>query len=558
VWRRIGRVLRQPLLAGLLLGGVYLLLSFAMSPRGYLGTDTGAKVATLDVMVTRGQWQPGIGYWAEDHDPTGRLHPILDARPSDGDWVHVTTLPMLLLGRPLYAAGGYRLALLLPMAGAIAAAFASRSIARRAVSTADEGVGWTAFWVVGLASPIAVYALDFWEHAPGVACMVGAVALLAAILDGSRHRGWAVAAGALLGASATMRTETFVYALVAVGLACAALLWTSRSLWPPTAVGALAVAGFAAPWFGNVLLERALGGNDRGARVAGATRGAAVADLAHRAREAWTTLLALRPADRSELAGLLFAALVVAALVYSRRSKERVAAGLLVVAGALQGLAILSGLNFVPGMLVAAPIAVVGVVWWPRAGSVGARYSLAVAVTSLPLVWLFQFLGGAGPQWAGRYALSSCILLVALGVAALHRSDSRVLAVGLIGLSALVTTSGVLWLAERSHAVDDYFEMLVRRPEDVVVVRNGFFVREGGPAYGERRWLTAVTDADLRAAVVVVAAAGERSFAVLDDRVTAPDAIGPARLVSTDRTTLVGTDLYLHSYQLPDRTNISS
>ena len=126
--------------------------------------------------------------------------------------MHVTTLPMLELGRPLWNLGGYRLALLLPMAGAVGAAFASRSLARR---SAGEAAGWWAFWVVGLASPMVIYALDFWEHAPGVACIVGAVALLAAIVDGAPVPARALGAGALLGLAATMRTEALVYTLVA-------------------------------------------------------------------------------------------------------------------------------------------------------------------------------------------------------------------------------------------------------------------------------------------------------------------------------------------------------
>src|SRR3546814_12247060 len=101
-----------------------------MSPGGYLGTDTGAKVATLEVMDQRGSAKPQLGYWAEQWDPDGSLHPIYDSDPIDGEWVHVTTLQMLELARPLYALGGYRLTLLLPMAGAVGAAFA-RSDERR-------------------------------------------------------------------------------------------------------------------------------------------------------------------------------------------------------------------------------------------------------------------------------------------------------------------------------------------------------------------------------------------------------------------------------------------
>ena len=69
----------RPLPASFLLLAAYAVLSLFMSPGGYLGTDTGAKVATLDVMHERGTARPVLGYWAEDLDPTGELHPIYDA-----------------------------------------------------------------------------------------------------------------------------------------------------------------------------------------------------------------------------------------------------------------------------------------------------------------------------------------------------------------------------------------------------------------------------------------------------------------------------------------------
>lgn len=549
----LARVCR-PLPAAAVLLSVYVALSFAMSPGGYLGTDTGAKVATLDHMVEEASWQPDLGYWAEDLDPSGHLHPIYDSRRIDGGWVHVTTLPMLLLGRPLYAIGGYRLALLLPMLGAIGAAFAARSLARRATGgDQDDDVGWTAFWVVGVTSPLVIYALDFWEHAPGVACMVGAVALLALILTGDRRPGWAVVAGALLGLAATMRTEAFVYALVAVGLACVLELGSSRSIRAPVQIGALSLVGFAGPWIANMLLEQWIGGNDRGARVAlasGGGGGGGGHDLGARLHEAATTMLAVRTFDGAEIVGGVFAVALAGAVVFSRSRDGRVRTILLGVAACIQLLAVLSGLDFVPGMLVAAPMAIAGLVRWPPADCRGARYALAVAVGSLPLVWAFQFIGGSRPQWAGRYALASCILLVALGVAALHRSADRIARLSVVGLSAVVTISGVFWLSQRSHAVGDYFGALADRPEDVLIVRNGFFIREGGAAYAGEHWLTAVTAQDLHDAVFVVRRAGFDTFGVLDGEADAPRDLDGATLTSTAALPILGSALYLHSYEL--------
>jgi hypothetical protein len=535
----------RPLLAGLVLLLAYVALSAVTDPGGYLGTDTGAKVATLEVMVERDSWRPELGYWAESLDPDGDLHPVYDALPRGDDWVHVTTLPMLVAARPLYELGGYRLALLLPMLGAVAAAFAARALATRLGG--DPAAGWFAFWLVGLGGPMAVYALDLWEHAPGAACMVAAVAVLAGVVDGDRHPAWGAVAGALLGTAATMRTEAFVYTMVAVGVA-AALLALGRRVREAATTGVAAVAGFAVPWAANGLLEGALNGVERSDRVASVTsRG--LDDLALRGREAATTMLAIRPSDGAELIGVLVVALVVGAVLAAGRRPELVRP-LLLATGALHLAVLAGGPDFVPGLLVAAPAAVVGLLAIPAAGPPSARYVWATAVLALPVVWAFQYTGGARPQWAGRYILVSGLLLVVLGAVRLHRSSSSSLRWGVVALSALVTASGVVWLAERSHSVDDYFAELVERPEEVIVVRNGFFVREGGAAYVERRWLTAVSDEDLDAAIEVVERSGATTFGVLDNQPTAAPTLAGATLVGTTEREVAGTAFFLHSYRL--------
>src|SRR5438132_11672 len=205
--------MRRTLVGCVLLLAVYVGLSFANDPHGYLGTDTGGKVATLRTMQQHGGLNPDVGYWAARWDPKGGLHPLFYTAHIGGKWVNVTTLPMLYPAEPLYRLGGYRLILLLPMLGSVLAALAARVLARRL-----GGGGWVAFWVVGLASPLAIYALDFWEHSLGVALMAWAVVLLVDVVEG--RAGWraVLGAGLLFGSAATMRTEALVYALVATGV----------------------------------------------------------------------------------------------------------------------------------------------------------------------------------------------------------------------------------------------------------------------------------------------------------------------------------------------------
>lgn len=534
--------------AVVVLAVLYGLASLFLDPGGTLGTDTGAKVATLDHMVATGTWHPEVPYWAEDLDPDGSLHPIYDSEQVDGRWVHVTTLPMLLAARPLYDLGGYRLALALPMAGAVGAAVAARALARR-VGGADAGR--RAFWLVGLASPVAVYALDLWEHTLGVAAVTAAVAVLAGIVDhdGPVERWRAPVAGALLGAAATMRTESFVYAVVGVG-AVGVVLLLRRQVGPALLAGASAVAGFAVPWLANRALEEALGGTNRSERASGAASNA-LSEVGERAEEALLTLLGARPGAVGSVVvtGALVVGCVVLAVVLQRRGQVTAARAALAGAGAIHLLVLVDrGLGFVPGLLVAAPLAAVALAA-PPAGRAG-RYVLAVAGLALPLVWAFQYLGGAGPQWGGRYTLPSSVLLVTLGAVAVG-GLVRWLATGLVVLAGAVTLCGVAWLGERSRAVDRWFEAATARPEDVLIARNGFLVREAGAASDDRRWLTAVRDRDLAEAVDVVRRAGLGSFGVVDEsREPGLDGVPGVTHVATERTELLGAHLYVHAYEV--------
>src|SRR4051812_18981076 len=106
---RVVRVLRSRWLAPLALLAVYAVVSLLLGRPGYLSTDTGAKVATLDAMSRSGSWSPEVPYWAAEWDPDGVANPFYRLEKNDRDeWVGVTTVPMLLLARPLYDIGGHR------------------------------------------------------------------------------------------------------------------------------------------------------------------------------------------------------------------------------------------------------------------------------------------------------------------------------------------------------------------------------------------------------------------------------------------------------------------
>ena len=80
-------LLRRPWVAALLLLAAYALLSLLIDPRGYLGTDTGAKVATLVVMDARGTVASRRRLLGRGVGPDGQPPPALRHASRVGRWV---------------------------------------------------------------------------------------------------------------------------------------------------------------------------------------------------------------------------------------------------------------------------------------------------------------------------------------------------------------------------------------------------------------------------------------------------------------------------------------
>ena len=558
---------RRGAVAGVVVLGVYMGLAFLNSPRGFLGTDTGGKVATFEAMSAAGRFDPDLGYWAERWDPDGRLHPIVfTSHTSSGKWVNVTTLPALWVGWQLYEVGGYRLSLLVPMAGSLAAAFAGLALLRR-LGVRSDAWAWGGFFVLALASPLTIYALDFWEHSLGVALMAWAVVLLADVVGGAgRFAVRAVVAGGLFGAAATMRTESLVYLAVA-GAATTVLMGARARVWRRrrperdqigrvVAVGPLLLASAAVPLVVNELVERrVVGSTIRATRVLGTA--ASVGDLpTDRLREAAVTLVGLEGSDLGIVLGLAFAVLLVFAATRTDTGLAVVATaaagGLLVVRG------VASGLGFVPGLAAAwtLPASAFGrdlAEISARSRPDGRRLVLGVGLGAVPIVLATQFRGGAAPQWAGRYLLTSGLLLAVVGWAALAVSDRRRLAAATVGLAAASTAFGVAWTAVRTHDVARTVAALEARPEPVLVSDLYHLAREGGATYGDKRWLTLTERRpDAPRAAAVLDEAGIATFASVEPADAPPGRLAFPGFEPTDRTTIRlfdGVDLRITSWR---------
>jgi hypothetical protein len=526
---------RAALLSAAVLFGLYLLLSLNNDPKAFLGTDTGGKVATLRAMKAHHSTDPDIGYWAQRWDPNGTLHPLYYTSHIGKRWINVTTLPALYAALPLYDAFGYRGALVIPMLGGVGCALAAAALARRA--GAGDG-GRLAFWVVGLASPVVIYALDFWEHTVGLALIAWAVVVLIDLAQRKRAVWFAALAGVLFGAAATMRTEALAYGAVATAVVC--LFVVRRQLGYAIAVGALVTAGLAVPLLANVALERAvLGSSLRAERATGTVDLATTTSSSSRVKEAGTTSLSLN--GDATVGGVVVGLAVAGAIAAAALRRDW---RLLLVPAALYVARASQGFGFVPGFLMAAPIGAVGLALGWRRGP-PARLVMAIAVLALPVVWSTQFTGGAAPQWAGRYILMTSFALGVIGIAALDEVGDAV-RIGAVALAASVTVFGVAWMHQRTHDVAESAQRLDRLPEPILVSRIAHLVREGGGVHDLGRWLTALSPRDLKLVGRIADETGADRIAVVDfDGAREPATIGA--LTRQKTTTVVR---FLHGIPL--------
>ena len=504
----------RSLVAAALLIVVYAGIVALADPRGTLGTDTGGKLATLAEMSAHDTWDPDIGYWAAPADPDTLAHPLYYTVRFEDRYVNVTTLPMLFAAKPLSDLGGVRLALALPMLGAIGAAFAARGLAARFGARFPD----RAFWYVGLLSPIAIYALDLWEHTIGVALMGGAIVALVDLADDRRGALLAgLGAGLAFGAAATLRTEALLYGAACTGVAL--VLVARRRPGRAVVAGGAALAGVVVMLVANEMLERAVLGDPLRSGRAADTAASAGGDLSTRIGEGIRTSIGLNYSDLAVdalVGSVVFAALATAVVLAGRpRSAPRHLVEALAAAVVLYVVRFRTGLSFVSGMFAATPLAVAGFVGAGGAKRLRHRWLVATAVGCLPAVWAVQFVGGAGPQWGGRYVLASGWVLGVAGLVVLETMP-RAVSRTFVGLALVVTVYGVAFAVDRTHDAARLADAIVAREEPLVVARVGHVFREAGAEYTrDRPWLTAV-DAEAFAVVVdMIAVERPTSIAVI-------------------------------------------
>ena len=467
----------------LLVALAYGVVSLTLDPRGQIGSDAAAKVSALESMEVEHSNVPEVRYWASEHDPDGRLFPVYNSMQVEGRWIPVSTLPMIELMWPLYRVGGVRLALLVPMVGALACAWAAAALARRLGADARA-----AFFVVALASPVTIYAMTIWEHTLGLGGIAWGAVVLLDIRRGVRSWHWGLLAGGLFGAAATMRTEAFVYGAVLTSVFAIASARQTRSALTALRIGLATLAGLQIPLLANSLLERSVLGVDfRSSRASGVASASGTEPLT-RLRDGAVGLFAVVANDSivSIGVGVVFALTVACAVwCWSSPDKGERARQLMVVAGVIMAVMCTTGLGFVPGLLPTAPLALAAVVVL-RCREPEAREMALAAVVAIAVVWLTQYTSNVVPQWSGRYVLASGLFLVVLGLRATVPIATRR---ALIGFSVAITLFGLVWTGQRTRDVSDFFGALDATQSDVVFSRDRNLLREAGARVVGQQWL---------------------------------------------------------------------
>ena len=485
-------------------------LSFALDHDGSLGTDTGGKVATIEAMVDRADWNPSIGYWAEEFDPDGVAHPFFSTRRTEQGWINVTSLPMIFATRLLAGPLGEFALLVVPIFGSILTCLAAAELGRR-FGAKSWSVG---FWVAASCSPIWVYGLDFWEHSIGLALMLwGVVALLSGLATPANSIRWMGLSGLMFGLSATMRQEALVFGFVA-GIVCLVGGEVETPLRRLGRGGTMAAAALVPLVLNHLLEAEVYGAALRSGRAVGVVSAASGTSLGQRLQEG--VLITASPINLLHPLSMLMALIVTVGLAWlglavlngSDRQRPLVLCGLAVLLIFLRTAVL--GPSFVPGMFAAVPVAGLGLAVAVHHRD---RVVLALALGPLPLVWATQYPGAAEAQWAGRYILVSGLVLAVLGAVTVARTHPRVV-VGFVVANVVLSALGVTWLVQRTHEFGEA-NRTAAATEGVVVFSDSFLAREAAPLSWDQQWLSAGSAQERAVTVRVLDASGAEDFTLI-------------------------------------------
>lgn len=196
------------------------------SIRGFATGDGGVKLWQVQAILRSGNLDAPLTYPGAVYDPAHLYSPFVSPWAfwqNDQAFTEYTS-PFIWISVPLFAWFGQAGLLLLPWLCSALIVIVSAWLAWRV--RPDRSAAMVPI-IVGLASPISIYGMEFWEHTPGTLLAVFAIAAIVKSIDSGRRSIWLILAGASIGLGLTMRAELYV-----LPIAIIFGLWLLRSILP--------------------------------------------------------------------------------------------------------------------------------------------------------------------------------------------------------------------------------------------------------------------------------------------------------------------------------------
>ncbi len=520
--------LANPVRLSLALLGVFFVFAHAraLPPEGWITGDQGSKFLQTRAFARNGPLEPGIEVLSHDVDPEYRQQePKLENR--GGRLVSEFLWLLPLVTAPFYAMLGLRGLYVVPALSVMVIFVAAAALGRRMGDRSGIRSGWMAV----AATPVILYGLELWEHAPAAASVAVAAVLLAP--DEEQPISWRrlAGAGAAVAIGSLFREEV-IAALPALLLARAVAL-------PGFAIGSFVrdgvyvAAGAAAVFVAAVPMNLVMYG----------------APLPmHMTQDAWnvvktTPYFAMRqeilralllPQRWVPMTGAALAVGLAAALAHRRwRTFPLVHGSVLVLLAMLVGSPLwrlAHGLRVEDSYAVASAahtwpfaLALLYVPWVTREDNRRmARYLLVSGVVMLAVITLIVPMDG-GAQWSPRFYLAAAPLL-AVVVAAAFRTDgvspcpftALVCAAVVLGSTAM-QLHGLMWAWKAKADTARLTRMIAENttPEEVLISDIYWVPEVTATLAPERRMLLASSYLDIPATVAVTRQRGRPHVAIV-------------------------------------------
>jgi hypothetical protein len=503
-WRRVWAA---PLWAHVVALAVVLL---ALVP--VVGTDASFSADEGAAIVQAKSLSAGRG-WLVEHplpqvDPEGRFYPIeLSHAGRDG------VAPFA--KHPLYAlvmatadrVGGVAAMVLLSLLGTVVTAALAAALA----GELDPTLRRPALWVAGVASPLLFDGFLVMGHALGAACVAGA-ALLAVVALRRRNVLLAAAVVPCLVVAILLRTEAALLA-VALALVMGAIAVRHRRIGavPLTLIGGAVVAAV-----GTRLLERTWANHVVGGRLPMANTGpddpfGFVSGRLHAFAQTW-----LHPSyDGTPAVELLLVVMAVCiavgAFIVRRRPQDGDGMALvaIVAGGAAVAALAIDPANLVPGLLIAFPIGLAGLLLIGRStlNTTTARVLFGTFALFALGVLTTQYSSGGTAEWGGRYFAIGLPLLVPVALLALRDHSLRIgpmaarrALAGLVVCSVALAVMSVGSLRATHRFTGELMSAIERAGRatriepPVLVATSGAIPRLAWATFDRQRWLLAPSD----------------------------------------------------------------